>query len=143
MTREQLEEYSDIVAEIKDLETRLNNPVYDVVSASSESFPYSQGKSRVSGVPGAVLYRQRLENLKTQKLEIEKFIDTLPTSRQRRVVRLKVMDALSWNDIAAKMGYMHSVDSLRKCYTRAVDSSIQRQSEQIKKSPEGRTVHEM
>lgn len=129
MTRNQLEEYSDIVAEIKDLETRLNNPIYDVVSTSQQGFPYTKGKSQVSGIPGASLYRKRLESLKEQKLAIERFIDALPTSRQRRVVRLKVMDALSWNSIAAKMGYMHTVDSLRKCYTRAVDSSIRLQAE--------------
>lgn len=128
MTRNELEEYSDIVAEIKDLVRRLNNPVYDVVLASHDSFPYTQGKAQVSGVPEAELYRKRLETLKTQKHEIEKFIDALPNSRQRRVVRLRVMDMLSWNDIAAKMGYMHSVDSLRKCFTRAVDSTIQLQA---------------
>jgi len=134
MTRSQLEEYSDIVAEIKDLEARLNSPVFDVVSVSQQNFPYTKGKSQVRGVPGAALYRKRLESLKEHKLAIERFIDALPTSRQRRVVRLKVMDALSWNDIAAKMGYMHSVDSLRKCYTRAVDNSIRLQAELREKS---------
>lgn len=129
MTRSRLEEYCDVVAEIKDLERRLRNPVYEVVSASEESFPYTKGTARVSGVPDADLYRNRLEQLKAQKAEIEHFIDVLPFSRQRRVVRLRVMDLLSWNDIAAKMGYMHSEDSLRKCYTRAVESAIQRLEE--------------
>ena len=124
MTREILEQYGDMVDEIKELRGKLNSPVHDVVIGSKSSYPFTEAMVGVSGVPSAGRIQTRIDALKRVCAEIEAFIDSLPTSKQRRITRMKVMERMSWNEIAAKMGYVYSVDGVRKCYTRGVDGRI-------------------
>lgn len=123
MTRELIEQYADLQHEVRELEVKLRSPVTDVVMGSSSNYPYTEHRQTVTGVPGASGYRHRINELRQMCAEIDKFVDALPTSRQRRIARLK-MSGLTWNEVAAKMGYMYSVDSVRKCYVRAIDDKI-------------------
>lgn len=125
MTKQELEEYGDLVAEIKELEKELeekeSTEVADVVTSSAE-FPYSPHLVSIRGVPDLSRERQRLhgkiEKLNRQKAAVEKFIEGLPTGRQRRIVRYRVLDRMTWGEIAAKMGYKYTAESVRKKYFR-------------------------
>ena len=84
MTKELLEQYPDICAELADLERAARTPVSDVVSGSSGEYPYTQHAVTIRGLP-AEQHRSRIEKLKRQKTEIEQFVFTLPNARIRRI----------------------------------------------------------
>ncbi len=102
MTKELLEQYPDICAEIKELEEQLRRGVSDTVSASSTEYPYTQHTVTIKGVPPDL--RGRLDRLRAQKAEIEAFVAGLPNSTYRRVATYRGLQGLKWKTVAAKMG---------------------------------------
>ena len=118
MTKELLEQYPDICAEIKELEELLRRGVSDTVSASSTEYPYTQHTVTVKGVPPDL--RGRLDRLKAQKAEIEAFVAGLPNIQQRRIVTYRAKMGYSWAIVAAKMGHRYSENSVKHIYYRAL-----------------------
>lgn len=116
MTKELLEQYPDICKEIDDLERAAGTPVSDVVSGSSDEYPYTQHPVTIRGFPPEQ-HRERIEELKRQKTEIEQFVFMLPNSKLRRIATLRAIQGLSWKSVAAKMGHKYSEDTVRKKYS--------------------------
>lgn len=56
-----------------------------------------------------------------QTTEIERFIAHLPDSHIRRVVTLRVVDGLSWCEVATKMGGGNTEDSVRMMFNRCFE----------------------
>lgn len=110
MDKALLEQYPDICAEIKDLDRM----VADTVSGSLPEPPYVQHTVSVRGIP----YTERRARLEKQKAEIEAFVESLPESRLRRIVTYRAMEGLTWNQVAAKMGYRISVSAIKLKYYR-------------------------
>lgn len=114
MTKDKLSEYSDLQKEIKDLEHRIK-----VIENQSEMV----GDVVQNGVNGrAVIYgidikrKEKLNRLKKKlnefnekiidyKIEIEEFIEEIPSSKTRKIFRHKYFDNLMWFQIAHIMGY--------------------------------------
>lgn len=125
ITPKDITEYADLVAEIKELKKEITQKEHevltDVVSGSSPDDPYTQHTISVHGVTGADRLRSRLKHRKEQaeakRAEIEMFVDSLPRSSQRRIVRMR-MDGLPWNDIAARMGHRYSIDKVKKIFAK-------------------------
>lgn len=129
MTKDIIEEYLDIQAEIKDLEQRIkiqaSERVTDTVRASSPDYPYIERQISIRGRPpaddGLQKKRRALKNnLKNLEIEIEEFVESLPRSRERRIARYRILDGLSWKEISAKMGNRYSDDNVRKIYNQAI-----------------------
>lgn len=128
LTKKDLKDYPNLIAEIDDLTRRINKSlkeiVTDVVSSSSPDFPYTAHSTSIHGVsPNQSLIERRhklQDKLRQKTEEIELFIDTLPTSKERNIVRMRVLDGMSWGQIAAKMGYAVTKESVRKTYNRAL-----------------------
>lgn len=117
MTKELLEQYPDICAELSELERAAQTPVSDVVSGSSGDYPYTKRPVTVRGLPPvSPETRARIELLKRQKTEIEQFVFTLPNAKLRRIATLRAINGLSWKSVAAHMGHRYSEDSVRKKY---------------------------
>ena len=116
MTKELLEQYPDICAEIKELEQRMREPVTDTVSGSSEDYPYTQHPVSIKGIVPTLA--EQLDRLRKQKADIEAFVAKLPTSRQRRIVTMRALKGLSWEQVAAKMGNRYSAEGAKKKYYR-------------------------
>lgn len=116
MTKELLEQYPDICKEIEDLERAASTPVSDVVSGSSDEYPFTKHSVTIRGMPPKQ-HRARIEELKRQKTEIEQFVFTLPNSKLRRIATLRAIQGLSWKSVAAKMGHKYSEDTVRKKYS--------------------------
>lgn len=114
MTKELLEQYPDICAEIKELEQRMREPVTDTVSGSSEDYPYTQHPVSIKGIVPTLA--EQLDRLRKQKADIEAFVAKLPTSGQRRVVTLRAFRGLSWPNVSAKMGHRYSIDRTKRMY---------------------------
>lgn len=128
MTKEALEEYLDIQAEIKDLERRIKQRgkeiVTDTVMGSDPDYPYINHPVSIYGVQTddelQARRRKLIKKLKEQESGIEEFIESLPRSRERRIVRYRAIDGMNWNEIAAKMGYRYSEDGVRMIFSRAI-----------------------
>ena len=110
MTKEELKQYRSIVAELNEVNDRINsNTVYGTVTGSDAEFPYVKHCISVSGVEPThisdVVLRQRLER---QKNKIELFVAGILYSETRRIFRYRYIDGTvmpSWQWIAFKIGH--------------------------------------
>lgn len=126
LEKKDIEEYLDIQAEIKDLECRIKQRkkelVTDTVMGSDPGYPYLKHPMSIYGVQidDELQARRRklVAKLKEQEAGIEEFIESLPRSRERRIVRYRVIDGMSWNEVAAKMGHRYSEDGVRMIFGR-------------------------
>lgn len=116
MTKKMLEDYLHICAELNEVERRLHEPVSDTVSGSGSEFPFTQHTVSIQGVQPDLLAQR--DSLRAQREEIENFIQSLPSSKLRRIVKYKIVDELTWEQIAARMGHQKSVWSIKHDYYR-------------------------
>lgn len=123
MTKELLEQYPHICADIEDLARRIKSPVTDTVSGSAEDFPYNQHPISICGLPLGLAEQKQAQEEK--KCEIESWVNSLPQARMKVLVRLHVYDGLDWPEVSVKMDrlYKHqkkgnSPDALRVAYGR-------------------------
>ena len=116
-----LTQYTDLQAEIKDLEKRIDKlsnfkVEHDKVTGSDSEFPYIKRSFTIEGYN--IQNIDRLNELKKllidrkskcedMKLEIEKFISNIPDSRTRRVFQYRYIDGLTWLQIAMRMNKVH------------------------------------
>jgi len=114
MTRKRLEDYPHICAELEDVERKLHEPIIDTVSGSGSEFPYTQHTVTIQGVDPDLLAQRN--KLLAQKEEIENFIRSLPNSKLRRIVDYRVIQGMSWEEVAAKIGHWVSVYSVKRDY---------------------------
>ena len=116
-----LSQYIDLQQEIKDLEKRIERlsnfkVEHDVVTGSNSEFPYQPRSFTIEGYNIQDIDRlnkvksllvDRKNDCEDMKLEIEKFISTIPDSRTRRVFQYRYVDGLSWQAIAMRIGKVH------------------------------------
>lgn len=86
-----------------------------------EGFPYPEysRKKTLLYARKATLSELELELLETLN-EVESFISSINDSHIRRIVSLRVIDGLSWNKVALKMGGGNTEDGVRKAFDRFV-----------------------
>ena len=99
MDRETLEEYPYIVADINDLEAEIRRLqsesfAFDTVRGSTPDYPYTSHPISIYGAQDSQelkALQYRLANQIAKKREVEKFVDSLPNEKIRRVVRYKAL----------------------------------------------------
>lgn len=94
MTKELLEDYPHICAEIKELE----RTVTDSVQGSMPDYPYTAHRITIKGMP--LNNQAQIVILRAQKAKIEEFVQRLPNSELRRIVRLRAFYGLHWSEVA-------------------------------------------
>ena len=139
-----LKQIPDIRKEIKDLEWAIvsvekkieklrQSEVSDIVKGSKEDLTI--GPIRVKGHPEKE-YGKRLKELKHKKklldvkkdellsleTKAEEYIQTIPDSSTRRIVRYRCIDNLSWQQVAIRMGIKYSSDACRKKFERLFEN---------------------
>lgn len=62
------------------------------------------------------IFTAQRARLLAKKHAIEDFVASLPESRQRRVVMLRAMQGLTWQQVAGKMGTRYSVQNVKRIY---------------------------
>lgn len=67
------------------------------------------------------MLQQRLEKLLEVEIEVESFINTLPTARLQRIFEYKCIDDYSWQKIAFIIGKGATADSIRMEYNRFLE----------------------
>ena len=109
-----LKDIAKIRREIKGLELMIHSNrktmATDVVSGSSDEFPYSVRHFRIEGVDQSresvlqMRLQRKKKKLEREGLKVEKYLDQIEDPEIRQIVRLRDELGMSWNDVAAKCG---------------------------------------
>ncbi len=109
-----LKDIAKIRREIKGLELMIHSNrktmATDVVSGSSDEFPYSVRHFRIEGVDQSkesalqMRLQRKKKKLERELLKVEKYLDQIEDPEIRQIVRLRDELGMSWNDVAAKCG---------------------------------------
>lgn len=142
MTKNILTQYVDLVREINEVEARIQKTetelqkliaegeVTDVVSGGEGGIQHFT----ITGFPQRdyarkkTLLNTRKSILHSLKAEVEQsandvyeYITTIEDSHIRRIVVMRIIDGMTWRQIAAQCGGSNTEDSVRKCFERFVD----------------------
>lgn len=133
MDKKILNDYIDACALIRETEEDIRKlkkkqkiVLQDSVKGSMSEFPYTGKNYHIEGtsynyaddsrlrMEEALLIRRK-ENAEKIKTEVEQFINTLPV-RMQRIIRFRIIQKMSWDEVAAKMGSRSTADSVRMEY---------------------------
>lgn len=127
MTVQQLKQYIFLKNEIKDLDDEIkslkNAQTTSVVSGSYDVPPYTKHSIKVQGNDEHTKSliadkRQKRDKLIETQFAVENFVESISDIRIRRIVRMKYLQGLSWNQVAMKLGGYNTSDSVRKACKR-------------------------
>ena len=132
--RDILEAYVDACALVKETEEdiqklRKQELVLGKVKGSNPDFPYQPRSFTVSGVVETVIERgsaleREMETLRQRRGNAEKIkaqaerVMAGASMRVQRIIRYKVFEGLTWEEVAVKMGGKATAESVRKEYQR-------------------------
>lgn len=144
MTKDILVQYSDLQEEIKDIRKRIEKTqdrlekiqqegtVIDSVTGTRADGTF--GHIRIEGFPFATydrqktqlyLYLAQMTNMETELLEltnsVEEYINSIEDSRMRRIIQYRIIDGLSWYEVADRMGGKATSDSCRMYFERFLE----------------------
>ena len=142
VSKEILIQYSDLQQECKEVRGKIeklerqiakieaDGAVVDKVrgglgglqSFKIEGFPYPEysRKKTLLYARKATLSELEMELLETLN-EVEEFIASISDSHIRRIVNLRIIDGLSWNEVARKIGG-NTEDSVKKAFYRFMEN---------------------
>ena len=132
MKVQELKQYQSLKGEIQDIETEIselrNGKTMDVVKASYSDFPYTEHSVKVYGNDEHVLNliaekQQKKAELEQLKYDIEQFIDKIPDSQMRRIIRYKYIMGYSWAEVAKRIGGNNTRESVRKMSRRFLEKN--------------------
>lgn len=111
--------------EIRRIKRQRKTIVQDSVKGSMQDFPYAAQSFKIQGMsysvvrdPGALaaeegLLERQKANAQALKLRVEAWMLTIPM-RIQRIIRYKIFQKLSWDEVATKMNEGKSGDAYRK-----------------------------
>ena len=140
MDKESLKQYIDAREQVKEakadilrLKKNRKKIVQDRVSGSAHEFPYTAKSFHIEGLSYPVvkdpdeldrreaLLQERLQKAEEIKRQVEAWMLTIP-QRMQRIIRYRVFEELSWNEVAIRMGRKATADSVRMEYTNFMKS---------------------
>ncbi len=135
MDKEILKQYIDACEQVKEakadilkLKKSRKKIVQDRVSGSAHEFPYTAKSFHIVGLTYPVIkdpdeldrreaiLRERLQRAEEIKQQVDLWMLTIP-QRMQRIIRYRVFEELSWNEVAIRMGRKATADSVRMEYT--------------------------
>ena len=143
-----LSEYEDCLAliaeterDLQRLKAEFNHAAVDIVKGSNPNYPYEPRNFRIEGIsyseyknPDEIreveaILKERKENCKAKRLEIERWMNTIPVSIAR-IIRMKYFEKLTWADVSLRLGYLSPNATRTK-----LDRYLKEQSENVEKKP--------
>lgn len=135
-------QYSDLQEEIKEVRSRIEKTEKEISKIEAdgcvvdsvrggyggiqhymiEGFPYPEYNRKRT-----LLYARKatLTSLEMELLEtlnsVEEFIAGVNDSRMRRIITLRFIDNLSWNEVAKRIGGGNTEDSVKKAFYRFME----------------------
>lgn len=114
--------------EIKKLNRKKKTVIQTNVSGSNPDFPYNPQHFKIQGTTfnyaddSQLRYQKKiLEERKFQaeqlKTNVEEWLNTIPP-RMQRIIKYKVFEELTWQQVAQKMGRKATEESIKKEYQR-------------------------
>lgn len=141
MDKEILRQYIDACEQVKEakedilkLKKNRKKIVQDRVSGSAHEFPYTAKSFHIEGLPYPVvkdpdeldrrekILRERLRRAEEIKCQVEAWMLTIP-QRMQRIIRYRVFEEMSWNEVAIKMGRSATEASVKMEYMRFMAES--------------------
>lgn len=125
-----LDQYIDACAlieetekDIQKLRQKKRTVVQTNVSGSNPDFPYNPQHFKIQGTTFTYgedsrlqieekILDQRKEDAKKIKIQVEEWINTIP-QRMQRIIKYKVFENMTWQQVAQRMGRDVSKDSVR------------------------------
>lgn len=109
--------------DIRKLKAKRGRTVQDSVRGSMQDFPYAPQSFHIEGTEYTYeddrqlreeerLLLQRKEHAEQIRLQAQQYINFAPV-RIQRIIRMRIMKKMSWNEIAGKMGGNCTGDSVR------------------------------
>lgn len=90
-----------------------------IQSFKIEGFPYPEYSRKKTLLYNRKAILSELEMEITERLnEVEQFIKSVQDSHLRRIITYRVVEGLSWNEVADKIGGGNTEDSVRKAFDR-------------------------
>lgn len=139
MTREKLEQYTDLQREIEEIKEKIRKTEREIARIEEEGTVKDKVMGglgglqsfKIEGYPTQQLSRKRtllytrkatLSQLEIEASEtlnqVEEFIAGIEDSRMRRIINLRYIENLSWNKVADKIGGGNTEDSIRMAFNR-------------------------
>ena len=126
---EQIEKLEIRIKEIEDgeiVKDKVKGGLGGIQNFNIEGIPVAEyGKTKTSLLSKKLMLNNRKSALEIQEFdllqmtnEVEEFIHSLEDSHMRRIINLRVIEQLSWNKVADKMGGNNTEDSVRKAFDR-------------------------
>ena len=114
--------------EIKKLNRKKKTVIQTNVSGSNPEFPYNPQHFKIQGTTfnyaddSQLRYQKKiLEERKSQaeqlKTNVEEWLNTIPP-RMQRIIKYKVFEELTWQQVAGKMGRKATEESIKKEFQR-------------------------
>lgn len=141
MDKEILRQYIDACEQVKEakedilrLKKNRKKIVQDRVSGSAHEFPYTEKSFHIEGLPYPVvqdpdeldrreeILRERLRRAEEIKCQVEAWMLTIP-QRMQRIIRYRVFEEMSWNEVAIRMGRSVTEASVKMEYMRFMAES--------------------
>lgn len=109
--------------EIRKLRKKKKTITRTSVSGSNPEFPYNPQHFEIEGTTFThkddsnlreeeKILEERKKNAEKIKLEVERWMNTIP-NRMQRIIKHKIFDELTWQQVAQKMGRKATGDSIR------------------------------
>lgn len=119
--------------EISALKKKRSTIIQTNVSGSNPNFPYEKKHFKIQGTAITVredsrlrqqekILEERKENAERLKQQVEEWLNTIP-NRMQRIIRYKVFEGRTWEQVAAKIGRKATADSIKKEYQRFLKKS--------------------
>lgn len=119
--------------EIKKLNRKKKTVIQTNVSGSNPEFPYNPQHFKIQGTTfnyaddSQLRYQKKiLEERKSQaeqlKINVEGWLNTIPP-RMQRIIKYKVFEELTWQQVARKMGRRATEEGVRKEFNRFFEKS--------------------
>lgn len=114
--------------EIKKINRKKKTVIQTNVSGSNPDFPYNPQHFKIQGTTfnyaddSRLRYQKKiLEERKSQaeqlKTNVEEWLNTIPP-RMQRIIKYKVFEELTWQQVAQRMGRKATEESIKKEYQR-------------------------
>lgn len=141
MDKNILIQYADLREEVKELRDRINSLERQINQMEKEGSVKDSVKGgsggiqhfKVEGFP-IPKYNKKVNSLKKSKLklesreidlfellsQVEEYINTIEDSYIRRIVSLRVVENMTWQQVANKLGGKNTPDGIRKTFDRFI-----------------------
>jgi DNA-directed RNA polymerase specialized sigma24 family protein len=123
--------YDETVKEIARLQRRKGTVLQDSVKGSMQEFPYAAKNFHIAGIVYSPeddsrlrqdedILAERARTTGETRRKVEMYINRIP-ARMQRIIKYRLFEGESWEDVATKLGRNATGDSVRMEYKRFIE----------------------